>query len=321
MKAYGWTAAAMAALLMFCAIPFNGSEAATPSSPIMDGEIAEGEYEHAADLSGGDFLLRWHVQGDTVFFAMSAITDGYLSIGFDPEFLMKDADLVVGWVNGTGDAFIVDAYSTGQFGPVVLDTELGGTDDILGSAGVVREGWTVVEFSRALSTGDHFDKDISLVGEIVVMWAIGGVFDPATMPEDGGMVTIAMSSGASSESVLSHSYLVVLAPVALAATIIALLVLLGPDRFRTTGHLLLGVVAAGTVSCSALVVLLFGVQETPPGLAWPLLVTTALVVSTVLIGAAALRIGRLTWLKKGHVLSAAAAMVGLVWCTFCIFWP
>ncbi len=299
-----------------------GSAASANSSapPVMDGEIVEEEYEHGTDLSGGDFLLRWQVIDDTIFFAMSAITDGYLSLGFDPEFLMKGADLVVGWVNGTGSAFVVDAYSAGQFGPVVRDIDQGGTDDILASAGAVREGWTVIEFSRALCTGDLYDKEIPLVGELVVMWAIGGVFDPATMPDDGGMVTISISSGASSESEPAYSYLVFLAPVALSASIAALLALLGPARFRKTGHLWLGVVAAGLVSCAALVVVLFGVKETPPGLAWPVLVATAFVVSTVLIGAAALRIGRCPWLKKGHALSGAAAMVGLVWCTLSLFW-
>jgi len=320
MKALSLAAAALAALLMFCPIPFCGLAVGTPSSPVMDGEISEGEYGLAVDLSGGDFLLRWQVEGDTIFFAMSAVTDGYLSVGFDPEFLMKGADLVVGWVNGTGNAFIVDAYSTGQFGPVVMDTDLGGTDDILGSAGAVREGWTTIEFSRPLSTGDPYDKDIPLAGEIVVMWAIGGVFDPATMPDDGGMVTISISSGATSKSEQAHSFLAVLAPAALAASIAALLTLLGPALARRTGHLLLGVAVAGLIFCATLVVFMTGVTETPSELAWPLFVATILVVTTVLTGATALSLRGGPCFKKGHALSAAAATVALVWCTLSLFW-
>lgn len=128
MKVRVMALAALTAILL-CLIPLIGPAAGAPSSlgtPTVDGRIVEGEYEHSADLSGGDFLLCWQVCGDTVFFAMSAITEGYLAIGFDPEFLMRGADMVVGWVDEEGGAFIIDAYSGGQFGPVMQDIDQGG---------------------------------------------------------------------------------------------------------------------------------------------------------------------------------------------------
>lgn len=319
MKAYCLAAVTMAVLLIIFPIFSSELVAGTPLSPVMDGEITEGEYEHSADLSG-DFLLCWQVYDDTIFFAMSAITDGYLAVGFDPEFLMKGADMVVGWVNGTGNAIVIDAYSTGQFGPVVQDIDQGGTDDILASAGTVQEGWTTIEFSRALITGDQYDKDIPLLGEFVLMWAVGSVFDPSIMPEDGGMGTISISSGASSESMPARSYLVALALAALAATILASLALLGPASFRTKLHLMLGAVSAVLMGCATLIVVLYSVIQTALGPSWLVLVATVLVVSAVLMGAAARRGGGRPWLKRGHVLFAAVAMAGLVWCILSILW-
>lgn len=146
------------------------------------------------------------------------------------------------------------------------------------------------------------------------MWATGGVFDPATMPDDGGMGTISIDSGASSEGVPAHPYLIVLAPLALASSTLALLMLLGPTRFRNKGHSVLGSISGGVMLCAALVVLFIGLDDTPSDPIWPVLVPTALIVICALMGAAALRMGGRPWTRKGHLSLAAGAMAGLVWC-------
>jgi uncharacterized membrane protein HdeD (DUF308 family) len=81
------------------------------------------------------------------------------------------------------------------------------------------------------------------------------------------------------------------------------------------------VVAAGLLSCATIIVFMTGVTETPTEMAWPLLIATAFVLTTVMTGAAAWRMSGRPWLNKGHILSAAAAMVVLVWCVVSVFLP
>jgi len=62
---------------------------------------------------------------------------------------------------------------SGDFGPHPPDTQLGGTDDILASAGKFDNGYTTIEFKRKLDTGDKFDKPLSK-GVNKIIWAYSG---------------------------------------------------------------------------------------------------------------------------------------------------
>ena len=85
------------------------------------------------------------------------------------------------WVNIGGMIFgfvkdgkveVYDLYSTGNFGPHSLDTELGGTDDILNYNGKEEGGFTTIEFKRSLGTGDQYDIPIQK-GVNKIIWAYG----------------------------------------------------------------------------------------------------------------------------------------------------
>lgn len=173
------------------------------SSIAFDGTISSGEYSYHAIFSDGQFELHWEVEGEEVRFGMVGRTTGYVAIGFEPVMLMEGADMVIGWVNGSGEAVVYDLFCTGSFGPIHLDTALGGTDDLLGFGASSGDGQVTVEFGRALVTGDDYDHDIPSVGRLKVIWATGSVFDPAVMPDRGGMGSIEMDKGGSSEDLWS----------------------------------------------------------------------------------------------------------------------
>jgi hypothetical protein len=71
-----------------------------------------------------------------------------------------------------------DEYSTGNYGPHVEDTMLGGKDDILESGGASDGTHTVIEFKRRLNTGDRFDKALAPGGRISIIWAMADDKDP-----------------------------------------------------------------------------------------------------------------------------------------------
>ncbi len=156
--------------------------------PEIDGMIESGEYANYKAVSAG-FDVYWSLTENMVYFGIHAETDGWVSLGFEPTIAMKDADMVFGWVEGSGDSFVVDAYSTGNYGPHPPDTELGGNIDITDYSGSQAGGVTEFEFSRALATGDAYDHEIIPGTDMNVIWGIGPSDDfEAKHPRRGSTV-------------------------------------------------------------------------------------------------------------------------------------
>jgi hypothetical protein len=153
--------------------PSTPPPAATPSALgvawAADGVITPGEYR--SNKSFGDYDLNWTADGQYVYMGMKAKTPGWVAVGFDPESMMLNADIIQGYVQD-GKMFIADMYSSNQFGPHPPDTQQGGTDDILASGGKTENGYTTVEFKRKLDTGDKYDKPLHS-GLNKIIWAYG----------------------------------------------------------------------------------------------------------------------------------------------------
>jgi len=175
-------AALLSALCSACTAPAaNGPEdgTTTPTTPAppaaglptVDGVISAGEYASSQTYDRGDFEVWWTIGGGDLYMAMKAKTAGFVSIGIQPGSMMKNADIVFGFVKD-GTATAVDTFSTGSFGPHPADAELGGTDDIKAFAGTEQGGYTVIEFVRALDTGDSYDKSLA-PGANKIIWAYG----------------------------------------------------------------------------------------------------------------------------------------------------
>ena len=133
-----------------------------------DGKIEEGEYSNHVNL--GKMEIYWRTDGEYLYMALKGATKGWVAIGFGPTQAMKDADMVIGWVKD-GKATVVDAYSTGVYGPHPPDTKLGGTNDILAFGGSEGE-YTIIEFKRKLNTGDKYDKVLEPGKTINIIWAM-----------------------------------------------------------------------------------------------------------------------------------------------------
>ena len=79
----------------------------------LDGFIGEGEYDTVMEREGGRFILAWTITEDRIHIAMSARTTGWVAVGFDPIVVADNADMVFGWVDDQGRAFVVDTHSLG----------------------------------------------------------------------------------------------------------------------------------------------------------------------------------------------------------------
>jgi len=134
---------------------------------VADGVIAADEYQDMRAY--GDYSISWSNDNEYIYMGMKARTAGWVAVGFGAETLMKNADIIMGSVKD-GGLSIADMFSTGEFGPHPPDTQLGGSNDILDSAGKTASGYTVVEFKRKLDTSDKFDKPL-VKGINKIIWA------------------------------------------------------------------------------------------------------------------------------------------------------
>jgi hypothetical protein len=134
-----------------------------------DGIITPGEYPNTQTYD--DYQISWNNDDSYVYVAMKAKTTGFVAVGIQPGFAMKDADIILGFVKD-GQAQVFDLYSTGNFGPHPQDTELGGTNDIIMSGSTEDGQYTIIEFKRALKTGDKYDLEL-VKGTNRIIWAYG----------------------------------------------------------------------------------------------------------------------------------------------------
>jgi len=144
-----------------------------------DGIVGDSEYSRSMLLqgsarqgySGGEMQISWKNDPEYLYLALNGSTDGWLAIGFEPQEWMKNADIILASVQG-GKATVLDEYCTGNYGPHIEDTLLGGTSDIVESGGSKGAGRTVIELKRKLDTGDEFDKAFSPGQAISIIWAL-----------------------------------------------------------------------------------------------------------------------------------------------------
>ena len=154
-------------------------EKAATEEWFADGIVNESEYVRSMVLqgparqgySGGDMEISWMNDEEYLYLALNGSTDGWLSIGFDPLEWMKNSDIILASVQG-GEATVLDEYCTGNYGPHIEDTLLGGTNDIVEFGGSKGAGRTVIELKRKLDTGDRFDKAFSPGQAISIIWAL-----------------------------------------------------------------------------------------------------------------------------------------------------
>lgn len=139
-------------------------------------------WTHSESLDdNGDILLKWLPTDSDITFRVEAKTLGYVAIGFRTVLDVKNTDIVVAWVDSSGNAQILDCYGSAA-GTVALTTDDTRNYQLL--SGAQNKTHTIVEFRRSLDTCDAQDIIINQ-DTIQVLWALGPPDSDGQLPTNG----------------------------------------------------------------------------------------------------------------------------------------
>lgn len=160
------------------------------------GNIWAADYDH--EMKDKDISFAWKIDGDNLAVKISAKTEGWVGIGFNPSKEMKDANFVLGYVK-KGEAKITDEFGTTESAHK-SDKKIGGTDDATLIGGTEEGGVTTIEFTMPLQSADTNDTKIDVNGDTIVLLAYGAGRDSFnTKHKYRGAHTVNLSTGATEE--------------------------------------------------------------------------------------------------------------------------
>jgi hypothetical protein len=140
-----------------------------------DGLITSNEYSNSVTYGSGVFEINWETDAQYIYVGIKAKTTGWVALGFNANSQLKNVDYVFGWVSN-GKAYIADEFSGDFHGQHQTDESLGGKDNITDYGGQEKDGYTIIEFKRALISGDIYDANLSS-GDVPIIWSYGSSDD------------------------------------------------------------------------------------------------------------------------------------------------
>ncbi len=127
------------------------------------------EYDH--EVKDKNISFAWKVEGDKLAVKLSAETEGWVGIGFNPVKEMQGANFILGYVKN-GEAKIDDDFGV-ETNAHKSDTKLDGTSDVTLVGGTEEGGVTTIEFTIPLDSADKNDTKIDVNGDTIVLLAYG----------------------------------------------------------------------------------------------------------------------------------------------------
>jgi len=122
-------------------------------------------------VTAAGITLEYKVDGSDIHCILNANTSGWIAVGFDPSSMMKDANLIIGYVAG-GTGFIRDDWGVSNTGHT-SDLNLGGIDNVVFISASEVGGSTELEFKIPLDSGDDFDRILEVGQTYSVILAKG----------------------------------------------------------------------------------------------------------------------------------------------------
>ena len=132
--------------------------------------VLGGQYDH--EIKEQKMTFAWKVDGDKLAVKISAATEGWVGIGFNPSKEMKDANFILGYVKDDKTT-LVDEFGDSETSHSP-DDKLGGSSDVTLVGGSENAGTTTIEFTIPLKSADKNDPAIDGAGENTVLLAYGG---------------------------------------------------------------------------------------------------------------------------------------------------
>jgi len=122
----------------------------------IDGKIEKNEYPFSYFDNVTGITLYWHNDSVYLYIGFKSQASGWTAIGFNPERLMKDANIILFTIVNE-NTIARDDFGTSNF-THSSDEELGGNFDITEYAGMKENNTTTVEFVMPLDSGDKYDR-------------------------------------------------------------------------------------------------------------------------------------------------------------------
>jgi len=145
------------------------------------------------EITVSGFLLRWSTQtGDMLSVELTGPTTGWVGVGFDPDSVMLNANIILGYVVSTSTS-IRDDFGWQVFSHRA-DTLLGGTEDVTIDGGSESGGETTIMFTIPMDSGDQYDVVLTPGNTYPVILARGpdGADDFSTQHEFAVMAEISI---------------------------------------------------------------------------------------------------------------------------------
>ena len=126
-------------------------------------------------LNAGEMTFRSAVVGKNLRVEIFAPTAGWIAVGFDPEFMMKGANFLIGYA--VGDQVVIeDQFGVSSFHHQ-RDVELGGKDHIMEKSASTLANGTEIRFTIPLDSGDPYDKKLEVGKTYKIILAYGTTTD------------------------------------------------------------------------------------------------------------------------------------------------
>ncbi|MFW6355225.1 MAG: DOMON domain-containing protein [Spirochaetota bacterium] len=150
----------------------NADTAEAADGPEAEAQMVQMEAEAPfATTEAIGMELGWRVVGDELEVRVSGPTSGWVAVGFKPSRAMADANILMGYVNGS------DVVMTDQFGTSMSthqpDDELGGRSDVEVVSGSETSRTTTITFRIPLDSGDEYDQPLAAGETVRVILAYG----------------------------------------------------------------------------------------------------------------------------------------------------
>ena len=137
--------------------------------------------------------LEWEADSIYLNVTLSAKTTGWVALGLDPSFGMKDANLIIGYVKDDS-VYIRDDHGDSPTSHK-SDVSAGGEDNVINKIGTEENGITTIGFSIPLNSGDKHDKQLEVGKSYKILLAHGpeGADDFSTHHQKRTLLKITLS--------------------------------------------------------------------------------------------------------------------------------
>jgi len=128
------------------------------------------QYDH--EIKDKKMSFAWKIDGDRLAVKMTAQTESWVGVGFNPSKDMKDANFILGYVKD-GETKIIDEFGDSETSHVA-DEKQGGSSDVVLVSGTEKDGTTTIEFTMPLKSADKNDGELNVTGDTVILLAYAG---------------------------------------------------------------------------------------------------------------------------------------------------